>query len=238
MCRSTADLAEVPSSADAEVASLTDLAGDVIVSVSSLADLAGGVTVGVAPSAFAGDITVCVSSPTDLAGGVTIGVAPSADLAGVASPAELAEVASLSDLAGNVAVSVTSLADPVSVVPPVWLSGRSVWTVLWSRVARFVIMMTIMTIDRTILTMILTDFDEPVDYELYHGLHGPDDCKIYCVSRGDVGHDDNISEVVPSTDLAGNVTVGGTSLADPVIVVTAGVAFREECGERDVVPSD
>ena len=48
----------------------------------------------------------------------------------------------------------------------------------------------------------------------------------------------NIAEVASSADLAGNVTVGVMSLADPVSVVTAGVAFREECGERDVVPSD
>ena len=24
------------------------------------------------------------------------------------------------------------------------------------------------------------------NYELYHDLHGPDDCGVYCVSRGDV----------------------------------------------------
>ena len=29
-------------------------------------------------------------------------------------------------------------------------------------------------------------FIEPDDYELYHDLHGPDDCGVYCVSRGDV----------------------------------------------------
>ena len=124
-----------------------------------------------------------------------------------------------------------------------------------------------MTIDRNILTMILTiwnmilimvvflindyddsaddgplrlsDFDEPDDYELYHGLHGPDDCGVYCVSWGDVGcHEGNVAEVAPSADLAGNVTIDVTSLADPVSVVTAGVAFRVESEERDVVPSD
>ena len=62
---------------------------------------------------------------------------------------------------------------------------------------------------------------------------------VYCESRGDVGcHDDNVAEVATSANLAGNVTVVVTSLADPVSVVTAGVAFREECGERDVVPSN
>ena len=30
-------------------------------------------------------------------------------------------------------------------------------------------------------------FVGPDNYELYHDLHGPDDCGIYCVSRGDVG---------------------------------------------------
>ena len=48
----------------------------------------------------------------------------------------------------------------------------------------------------------------------------------------------DIAEVAPTSDLAGDITVGVMSLADPVGVVTAGVAFREECGERDVVPSD
>ena len=30
-------------------------------------------------------------------------------------------------------------------------------------------------------------FVEPDDYELYHDLHGLDDCWVYCVSRGDAG---------------------------------------------------
>ena len=30
-------------------------------------------------------------------------------------------------------------------------------------------------------------FVEPDDYELYHDLHGPDDCGVYCVSQGDAG---------------------------------------------------
>ena len=30
-------------------------------------------------------------------------------------------------------------------------------------------------------------FVGPDNYELYHDLHGPDDCGVYCVSRGDVG---------------------------------------------------
>ena len=30
-------------------------------------------------------------------------------------------------------------------------------------------------------------FIEPVDYELYHDLHGPDDCGVYCISRGEAG---------------------------------------------------
>ena len=48
--------------------------------------------------------------------------------------------------------------------------------------------------------------------------------------------DDDVAEVVPSADLAGNVTVGVTSLADPVSMATAGVAFREECGDSVMVP--
>ena len=49
---------------------------------------------------------------------------------------------------------------------------------------------------------------------------------------------DEMAEVAPSADLAGNVTVGVTSSADPVSVATAGVAFRENCGDSDVIPSD
>ena len=37
--------------------------------------------------------------------------------------------------------------------------------------------------------------------------------------------------MVPSADLAENVTIGGASLAEPISVATAGVAFQEECGE-------
>ena len=29
-------------------------------------------------------------------------------------------------------------------------------------------------------------FVGPDDFELYHDLHGPDGCGVYCVSRGDV----------------------------------------------------
>ena len=39
----------------------------------------------------------------------------------------------------------------------------------------------------------------------------------------------DLAEVASLDDLAGDVTVGVTSLADPASVVTAGVAFREEC---------
>ena len=47
---------------------------------------------------------------------------------------------------------------------------------------------------------------------------------------------DEIAEVTSSANLAGDVTVGVTSSADPASVVTAGVAFREECGDNVVVP--
>ena len=46
-----------------------------------------------------------------------------------------------------------------------------------------------------------------------------------------------LAEVVSSVDLAGNFTISVTSLADPVSVATAGVAFREECGYSVMVPS-
>ena len=43
----------------------------------------------------------------------------------------------------------------------------------------------------------------------------------------------DLAEVVSSADLARNVTVDVTSLADPVDVVTDGVTFREKCGVLD-----
>ena len=44
--------------------------------------------------------------------------------------------------------------------------------------------------------------------------------------------------VTSSADLAGNVTIGVSSSADPASVVTTGVAFREECGDNVVIPTD
>ena len=55
-------------------------------------------------------------------------------------------------------------------------------------------------------------------------------CGNSVVIPGDcVCHDDDVAEIVPSANLAGTVTVGVMSLADPVSVATADVAFREEC---------
>ena len=85
---------------------IVDLAGDFTIGVSSPADLAGDVTVGVASSAVAG-----VSSPADFAE-----VASLAYIAEVASSADLAEVVSSAGLAGYVTVGVTSSADTVDVV--------------------------------------------------------------------------------------------------------------------------
>ena len=48
----------------------------------------------------------------------------------------------------------------------------------------------------------------------------------------------NLAEVASSADLAGDVTVGVTSLSDPASVVTAGVAFKEKCGNSALIPSD
>ena len=39
-------------------------------------------------------------------------------------------------------------------------------------------------------------------------------------------------------DLAGDVTIGVTSSADPAGVVTIGVAFREKCRDSVAIPSD
>ena len=41
-----------------------------------------------------------------------------------------------------------------------------------------------------------------------------------------------------SADIAGDVTIGVVSLADPADVVAAGVASTEECGEGDVLLGD
>ena len=113
-------------------------------------------------------------------------MASSADIAEVASSAELAEVPSSADLAGDVTVSVTSLADPASVVT----AGVA------------------------------------FKHNYKNSVVIPSDC--VCL-------DDDVAEVVPSAELAGNV--GVTSLADPVSVATAGVAFREKCGNSVMVPS-
>ena len=53
-----------------------------------------------------------------------------------------------------------------------------------------------------------------------------------------VCHYDDIAEVASSADLAGDVTIGVKSSADPASVVTACVAFSEECGDNVVIPSD
>ena len=116
-------------------------------------------------------------------------MASSADLAEVASSADLAEVTSSVDFAGDVTIGVTSLTDPASVVT----TGVA--------------------------------FREKCG----HSVVIPSDCGR---------HDDNVAEVVPSVDLAGDVIVGVTSLANPASVVTAGVAFREKCGNSVVIPSD
>ena len=72
---------------------------------------------------------------------------------------------------------------------------------LWFRVARFVIMMTFYDGHYDDKPDYF-DYDDPGDfdsypnvygfvgpdnYELYHDLLGPDECGVYCVSRGDVG---------------------------------------------------
>ena len=188
---------EVTSLADAGVASPADLAGGVTIEVTSPAD--AGVAspadlAEVASSAdLAGDITISVLSLADLAGGVTIEVASPAD-AGVASPVDLAEVASSADLAGNVTVGVTFLSDPVSVVTD-GMTFQEKWDVLSGSVYD--------CDDHCDNRLAYFDYDELGDFDcysdeygvvepeimvsLYHDLHGPDDCGVYCVSRGDTG---------------------------------------------------
>ena len=49
---------------------------------------------------------------------------------------------------------------------------------------------------------------------------------------------DEIAEVASSADLTGDITVSVASLADPVSVVTDGVASNERCWDSCVIPSD
>ena len=186
---SSADLApEVASSADlAEVASSADLVGYVTVGVTSLADPASVVTTGVAFREECGN-SVVISSDY------------------VCHYDEIAEMASSADLAGNVIVGVTSLADPDSVVTTgvtfreecgdsVMVPSDSVcdyddyyMTIDGTIVTMMILIMAVFLMTMTILmTMVLFDFDEPDDYELYLDLHGQDGCGVYCISRGDVG---------------------------------------------------
>ena len=96
-------------------------------------------------------------------------------VAGVASSADVAEVASSADLVGNVAGGVTFLADPVSMVTSEMIGIGMVLGMVW-----VTIMITIVMID-------YFDYDEPDDfdgcpdvygligadeYELCHDLHG------------------------------------------------------------------
>ena len=48
----------------------------------------------------------------------------------------------------------------------------------------------------------------------------------------------DLAEVASSADLGGDVTVGVTFLVDPGSVVTTDVAFREQCEDSVMVPSD
>ena len=53
-------------------------------------------------------------------------------------------------------------------------------------------------------------FVGPDNYKLYHDLHDPDDCGVYCVSRGDIAlprtsSDDPVSRVVSTSGPGGPV---------------------------------
>ena len=134
-------------------------------------------------------------------------VASSADLAEVASSADLAEVASSADLAGDVTVGVLSL---------VVLAGFVTAGVAFQECDGY------FYYGHYDNKLDYFDYDDPGDfdsypsvygfvgpddYELYHDLHGPHDCGVHCVSRGDVG-------VVPywSGDEEGDVYEGDVAL--------------------------
>ena len=59
-------------------------------------------------------------------------------------------------------------------------------------------------------------FIEPVDYELYHDLHGPDDCGVYCISRGDVGVMPYWTDVEKCDNYEGKVVLPRTGSDEPV----------------------
>ena len=150
-------------SAVAEVASSADLARDVIAGCGILGRCWGGVF-----ADFAGDVTVSVVSLADPASVVTAAVAFTQKCGNsVVIPSDcvrhygdIAEVASSADLARDVTVGVTCLVDPVSVVttgvPFSKECGDSVMVPSGS-VCDYddYFLMDIMTISRTILTMMI-----------------------------------------------------------------------------------
>ena len=118
--------------------------------------------------------------------------------AGVASLADISEVASSADLAGYVTVGVSSLADPASAVTT-GVAFQEKCDVLRGSVCDYDDYFYDGQYDENPDYFDYDDpgdfdsypdvygFLEPDDYALCHDLHGLDDCGVYCVARRDAG---------------------------------------------------
>ena len=180
--------------------------------MASSADLAGDVTVGVASSV---DINEMASS-ADLDE-----VASSAELADMAASADLDEVAASADLAGYVTVGVTSLADPASAYTT-RVALQEKCDVLSGLVCDYGDYFYDGQYDGSPDYLDYDDpdvygFIEPDDYyELYHDLHGPDDCGVYCVARRDAGGTPYWTGVEDCDGYRGAVVLPQTGSGEPV----------------------
>ena len=95
-----------------------------------------------------------------------------------------------------------------------------------SRVIRGEIMMTIVMMNPDCFDYDdLVDFDnypdvysfiDPDDYELYHDLHGSDDCGLYCISQGEAGGMSYWAGVEKGDDYEGNGVLPWTGSVEPV----------------------
>ena len=65
------------------------------------------------------------------------------------------------------------------------------------------------------------------------GVASPADAGVASLAVAVVASLADFAEVVSSTNLAGNVTIGVTFFADPVGAVTGGMTFQEKCGGLD-----
>ena len=69
-------------------------------------------------------------------------------------------------------------------------------------------------------------------------LAGDDTVSVASSAIAEVASSADLAEVASSADLAGDVTISVPSSADLASVVNTGVAFKEECRDSIVIPSD